>query len=97
MNLLCIETRQQCTTRGPAASCVVELGEPQSIFGERIELRRFNLATVAAKVRIARSSANMITTLGGAAWIGGQQSQSKSVRRKRQPWMVLILCSLGDK
>ena len=53
VNLLRVVTREQRGARRPAARGVVELGEPHAVIGEPVEVRRGDLAAVAAEVGVA--------------------------------------------
>ena len=48
-----VVTREQRPARRPAAGRVVELREAEAVFGQRIQIRRRNLAAVAADVAVA--------------------------------------------
>ncbi len=52
-HLLSVIAGQQGSTRWPAAGRVVELREPQPACGQRVQVRRGNLAAVAAGIREA--------------------------------------------
>ena len=58
-DLLGVVAGEQRGPRRPAAGRVVELRVPQAAFGERIEIRRGDLAAVAAEVGEPRSSARI--------------------------------------
>ena len=67
-NLLAVQSRQE---RGPSRTTdgvVIELREPQSVTGQRVNVRRVDLAAVAADVRpaqIIRHYEDDIGTFGG--------------------------------
>jgi len=48
-----VQPGEQRGARGTASRCVVELGEAQAALGERVKVRRLNLAAVASKIREA--------------------------------------------